>query len=151
MNAQLSFSDSYPYVPKDIGKLSLLRFLYFIGCKYLEAILDNFYQLTSLHILNLGDGDCGDCALRIQDLTNFRHLTGLYVRVIIGSTTGTKGTWLEMRNLKWRYRKSTSSNGEKDILPHDKENLKKLNTLFLENYPTQMFPDSVCRFQHLEK
>ena len=63
--------------------------------------------------------------------------------MIIGSTTGTMGTWLEMRNLKWRYRKSASANGEKDILPHDKENMKKLNTLFLENYPMPMVPGSV--------
>ena len=101
--------------------------------------------------MNLGDGDCGDCALRIQDLTNFRHLTGLYVRVIIGSTTGTMGTWLEMRNLKWRYRKSVSANGEKDILPNDIENMKKLKTFFLDNYPTSMLSNSLCRFQHLEK
>ena len=71
--------------------------------------------------------------------------------MIIGSTTGTMGTWLEMRNLKWRYKKSASANEEKDILPNDIKNMKKLKTLFLDNYPTSMLPNSVYRFQHLEK
>jgi hypothetical protein len=70
---------------------------------------------------------------------------------MVGSTAGTMGTWLEMRHLKLRYKNVASADGEKDILPLDIENMKKLKTLFLEDYPAPILPDSVCGFQHLEK
>lgn len=136
------------HVPEEIGNLSRLRFMDLTGCKTLAAVPFNFYQLTSLLRLNLGDGEC---ALRVKDLTKFRSLMRLHVTVMVGSTAGTMGTWLEMRHLKLRYKNVASADGEKDILPLDIENMKKLKTLFLEDYPAPILPDCVCGFQHLEK